>query len=85
MLIQRELMMNPVFVMQGTKTIMEFVQSALRELCGVPNPINAYLCVDKIQLTQLALQLASAMLDLDFMGDSVRTVHPTISSPTDIV
>lgn len=85
MLIQREQMMNPVFATQGTKTIMEFVQSVLKELCGVPNPTNAYMYVAKIQPIQLALLLVSAMLDLDFMEESVRTVHPTISSPTDIV
>ena len=85
MLIQRKQMTDLVLVMQDTKIIMEFVLSVLKEPCGVLNPTNAYLYVDKIQYIQLMLLLVSAMLDLDFMEDLAKTVHQTISSPMDIV
>ena len=74
-----------VSAMQVLRTIMEFVQNALKGPYGAHLQINAYLSVGKTLLILQVLRLVSATLDMDCMEDHARIVHPTTLFPTDIV
>jgi hypothetical protein len=82
---QRKQTMAHVFVMQVLRTIMEFVQNALKEPYGVHLQTNAYSSVGRTLLIPQVLQLVSAILDMGFMEDRVKIAHPTTLFQTDIV
>lgn len=82
---QRKQTTAHVSVMQVLRTIMEFVQNALKEPYGVHLQINAYSSVDKTLLILQVLQPVSVILDMDCMEDHAKIAHQTTLFPTDIV
>lgn len=61
----KELLMEDANVFLDSPAIMEFALNVLQELFGAQHHQNAFLFVDKTQLTQMLLKLADVLMELD--------------------
>jgi hypothetical protein len=79
------MLMELALAIQALLIILELVLNALKEPCGVQQPINASMSAVKTRLIALLLDPVFAILDMDYMEDHAKLALIIISSPVDIV